>query len=134
MWRESPELPCCRVSCCGSRAEVSTCCASGRRLRFRTRRTVARIFWKARGGARRNWSGGFGAILTSGCGFTGDGRRGRRENRGCTKGRERGNKGTRDQEDEGVESGKWGVQRQRTMSVGISDDDWRIGGATRRET
>ena len=45
---------------------------------------AARIFWKARGRRRRCWKSGFGAILTSGCGFTGDGRRGRRGRQGCT--------------------------------------------------
>ena len=79
-----PARRCCRDSCSGSRPRAATCCASGPRSKCPAPPTARRIFWKARGARRRDRSRGFGAILTSGCGFTGAGRRAHRASRVCT--------------------------------------------------
>ena len=84
MWRARRGRRCCRVSCSGSRAKGGTCCTLGLKSRFRTPARWRTTFWLELNSARRLLNRGFGAILTSGCGFTGAGRRARREKRDCT--------------------------------------------------
>ena len=80
-WRSRRVRLCCPASCCGSRTSRSTCCASGRSWNLRARRCGGGYSGGDATVRGRHWSSGSGAILTSGCGFTGAGRRGRRASR-----------------------------------------------------
>src|SRR5450432_3791812 len=59
-------------------------CTSARNSCLPAVRIARRISSPLRSSATTFWSRGSAVILTSGSGFTGDGRRGRRESRGCT--------------------------------------------------
>jgi KDO2-lipid IV(A) lauroyltransferase len=78
-------LKCCPASCSGSRRRGNTSCISGRSLCLRIAEMRTPTSKPRRSSALRLRKRGSGAILTSGCGFTAAGRRGRRGSRGCTR-------------------------------------------------
>ena len=79
-----PAQPCCRASCCGNRPSGATSSTSAPKSRFRTPATLRPTSSPAPSNAPRPSNPGFGAILTSGCGFTAAGRRGLPGNQLCT--------------------------------------------------
>ena len=77
-WRTSrsrPARPCCRASCCGSRPSAAMCCTSARRSEIPQTGDAEADILAATQHATTCSRRGFGAILTSGCGFTAAGRR-----------------------------------------------------------